>query len=391
MGLPRCHLVVVGGGPAGHSAARAYREAGGQGVVRLISADSQLPYARPPLSKEYLRGEAEDADLPMEPPGFYSSLGILATTGTAVAAIDPESREIRLADGEALSYGHCILATGSRPVRPPVPGGDNRSVHLLRSASSGRTLRQAAARARTAAVVGSGFIGCEAAVSLARRGIRVTLISQESLPQQARLGDAAGERIVSWLVREGIDVRPGATLESIEDGRVIHSDAGSPVEADLILLATGVQPRIELAEQAGLEIESGRVCADDHMRTSAPEVLAAGDVALAYNSKAERRLPVEHWGEALTMGEIAGATAARTPASWTNVPGFWSVIGDRVLKYAAWGDGFDQAHLVEHGSGAFTVWYGLRGTAVGVLTHRADRDYERGAKLVETGAPCPVD
>jgi NADPH-dependent 2,4-dienoyl-CoA reductase/sulfur reductase-like enzyme len=197
-------------------------------------------------------------------------------------------------------------------------------------------------------------------------------------------------RILGWLKSEGVSVLRSATLEGIEDGYRVHTDLVPTMDTQLIVLATGVEPRTALATAAGLDMARGRVRADEHMRTSAPGVLAAGDVALAYNVSAQRAHSVEHWGEALTMGEIAGRTAAGEQASWDNAPGFWSVIGDRVLKYAAWGDGFDQAELVNYADGGFTVWYGRNGVTVGVLTHDADEDYERGSKLVERGEPLPV-
>ena len=250
-------------------------------------------------------------------------------------------------------------------------------------------MRECAATARHAAVVGSGFIGCEAAVSLARRGLSVTLISRESVPQEQRLGKDAGARIANWLKNEGVRLRAGNSLHKIINGRELHTDASDPVHADLILLATGVQPRSGLAEKGGLSVHNGRVCADACMRTSATGVLTAGDVALAHNAAAGRPLPVEHWGEALIMGELAGATAAGAKSRWQNPPGFWSVIGDRVLKYAAWGDGFDEAKLIEHSEQAFTVWYGWKGATVGVLTHQADQDYEHGTEMIESGRPLP--
>jgi len=383
-------LVIIGGGPAGLSAARSYREAGGTGPVRIISADDEPPYQRPPLSKEFLRGEAEDGDLPLEDNDFYREHEIELSLGDPVTSLDPEARTVTTAAGESLSYEHCVLATGSEPIRPDVPGADHEDVLVLRSAASARRLREVASGIRSAIVVGSGFIGCEAAVSLARRGIQVTLMSPEKLPQADRLGAAAGKRIRQWLKAEGVSVLPETTLKGIEDGYRVHTDLVPTVDAGVVLLATGVAPRTELAKKAGLEVFEGRVRVDEHMRTSAARVFAAGDVALAYNTSAGRALSVEHWGEALKMGEIAGRAAAGEDVSWDNAPGFWTVIGDRVLKYAAWGDGYDQAELVNYADGGFTVWYGCTGTTVGVLTHEADDDYERGTALVEQGKPLPL-
>jgi len=381
-------LIVVGGGPAALEAARAYREAGAGGEVVLVSADDFLPYNRPPLSKDFLRGESEEDVLPLEDGGFYRHHGIEVRLGTRARALDTGRRVVTLGDGETLSYGRCILATGASPKPLPVPVADGSSVRYLRSRHQGRELREAAAEARSAVVVGSGFIGCEAAASLARRGLAVTLVSMEDGPQATRLGEAASGILRGWLEDDGVSLRLGAQVEAIEAGRVRLAGQAS-AEGDLLLVAGGVEPEVGIAARAGLAVEAGRVQVDAHMRSSVAGVLAAGDVAFAFNAAAGRRLAVEHWGEALAMGQVAGRTAAGLEASWAEVPGFWSTIGDRTLKYAAWGDGFDDASLVDHESGAFTVWYSQEGVTVGVLTHDADDDYERGRHLIEQRQPAP--
>ncbi|KAA9152763.1 NAD(P)/FAD-dependent oxidoreductase [Amycolatopsis acidicola] len=380
-------FLIIGGGPAALSAARAYRDAGGEGEVRLVSADVDRPYARPPLSKEFLRGEAGDDDLPLVEDSFYRDREIQVSLDDPVTHWDIAERRARTASGETVQYSQCVYATGAEPQRPPIDGADHPDVRTLRSAQSGRELREAARNARSAVVVGAGFIGCEAAVSLSRLGTRVTLICPGPAPQHQRLGAEAGREILGWLDSEGVHVLTGTELTGIDRGHRVSTDSGPLPDTGLVLLATGVKPRAELAERAGLATDQGRVMTDEQLRTSAADVYAAGDVALACNAIAGRRLPVEHWGEAETMGEIAGANAAGEHRRWANAPGFWSVLGDRVLKYAAWGDGFTEAQLIRHGDGAFTVWYGQNGTTVGVLTHEADEDYERGAELVERGAP----
>jgi NADPH-dependent 2,4-dienoyl-CoA reductase/sulfur reductase-like enzyme len=381
-------LVVVGGGPAGLEAARAYRKEGGDGEIVLVSADEHPPYNRPPLSKDFLRGESEEDDLPLEDAGFYRHHGIEVRLRTRALALDAGRRVVTLSDGETLSYGRCILATGASPKPLPGSGADGSRVRYLRSRQQARELREAAGAAHSAVVIGSGFIGCEAAASLARRGLAVTLVSMEDGPQTARLGDVASQVLRAWLEEEGISLRLGAEVEAIEDGWVSLADEPS-AEGDLILVAGGVQPEVGIAVGAGLTLESGRVQVDARMRSSVRSVLAVGDVAFAFNAAAGRHLAVEHWGEALAMGRVAGQTAAGAEASWAEVPGFWSTIGDRTLKYAAWGDGFDDADLVDHGDGAFTVWYSQEGVTVGVLTHDADHDYERGQRLIEQRRPTP--
>jgi len=338
-------LVIVGGGPAALAAARGYREAGGDGEVTMLTRELALPYMRPALSKEYLRGEVDEASLALEPPQWYADHGIEVRLGATMAAVNDA---VELIDGTAIPFDVCILATGARPRR--LFDGPS----TLRSLADAREL---AKRQGAATVIGSGFIGCEAAASLAMKGLDVTLVTDEDIPHQARLGEAAGRRIAGWLLALGVTLRTGTKA------------------TDGTLMAVG--------------IESERIPVDAGMRTSRDGVYAAGDLVSAHNAAAGRRLDVEHWGEALNMGEIAGRNAAGDDRAWDVAPGFWSTIGSHVLKYAAWGDGFDEARMVDHARGAFTVWYGREGTTVGVLTHDRDEDYERGKSLVETGAPLP--
>lgn len=382
-------LLVVGGGPAALAAARAYRDAGGAGAVLLLSDDTAPPYERPALSKDYLRGGTEESALPLEDAGFYTGRGIELALGEAVTGLDPTARTVTLAGGRVLDYQTCVLATGGASKPLPVPGADDPEVRQLRSVASARELRSAAASARTAVVVGSGFIGCEVAASLAVRGLRVTQVTDEAVPQAGRLGADAGGWIAGWLRGAGVRLRTDSAVGSVAADRVVLA-GGEEIAADLVLMAAGMRPRAELAEAAGVRVRDGRVLVDEHMRTGVDGLLAAGDLVRAFNAAAGRHLAVEHWGEALAMGEVAGTTAAGGEASWAQAPGFWSGIGDRVLKYVAWGDGWDSTRPVEHGGGAFTVWYGRDGVTVGVLTHEADDDHERGRELVEQGRPLPL-
>lgn len=384
-------VLVVGGGPAGAAAARGYREAGGTGRVVLLSADTAAPYFRPALSKDFLRGELGEHDLPIEGQQFYQRYEIELRLRETVEALRPGEQLAYTSGGETFGYQRCILATGAEPAPPPLPGSDRQRVHTLRSLDSARSLRTATDAASAVTVVGAGFIGCEAAVSLARRGKSVTLTAPDPLPQQRRLGAVAGGRILAWLHDEGIRTELSGTVEEIDDGPRLRLADGRSIDSDVVLLATGIRPRVRLAADAGLATASGRVRTDARMRSTAPGVYAAGDVALVDNATAGRPVVVEHWGEALTMGGIAGHNAAGGEAVWQNPPGFWTDLGGRALKYAAWGDGFDEARVHEHGDGAFTVWYAASGACVGVLTHNADEDYQRGIDLVSRGAALPAD
>jgi NADPH-dependent 2,4-dienoyl-CoA reductase/sulfur reductase-like enzyme len=219
------------------------------------------------------------------------------------------------------------------------------------------------------------------------RGARVSLTSLESVPQEGRLGEKAGERVAGWLKEVGVELalgRPVASIASSCVGHMVTLEDGTSLEAETVLLGTGVKPHSALAVDAGIPVAENRIMVDASMRSSVPGVWAAGDVAHAFNPAAGRRLMVEHWGEALNQGAVAGRRLAGEEARWDDVPGFWSTIVDNTLKYRAWGDGFDDLRVEEDGPG-FTVWYGRDGILVGALTHGKDDDYERSSALIAAG------
>jgi 3-phenylpropionate/trans-cinnamate dioxygenase ferredoxin reductase subunit len=381
-------LLVVGGGPAGLSAARGYRDAGGSGAVAIVTDEGRMPYNRPPLTKALLRGESSEHELPLEPESWLQEHEVGLVSGRAVA-LDPEGHTASLSGGRELRYRSCVLATGAEPTRLPVPGADHPAVRVIRTLDHVRELTARLGDGDPVVVIGSGFIGCETAASLRRRGHPVALVSDEDQPNAARLDLEAAEHIRGWLVQEGVDVRLGAEVEEIaaRDGALEVRAGTVRVTGRVVVMAAGVAPRGELAAAAGLELANGAVPVDASMRTVQAGIYAAGDVAFAENASAGRRLRVEHWGDALGQGEVAGRTAAGDTAQWDAVPGFWSTIGSHTLKYAAWGDGFEQSRIEPHGGGAFTAWYGRDGRIVGVLAHEADEDYERGRSLIAGGAP----
>jgi NADPH-dependent 2,4-dienoyl-CoA reductase/sulfur reductase-like enzyme len=365
----------------------------------MLTSDVDHPYERPPLSKELLRGTAEPEPTVLEDLPDAVEL----RRGVTVTHADLGARTLWAAE-EPIRFERLILALGARPVPLPDVEADA-EVHLLRSFADARRLVTSAGHARSAVVVGSGFIGCEAAASLALRGVETTLVTPDEVPQQRRLGRAAGERIAEWLTGAGVTLRTGVRVSGIEAPRTIHLDDGVTLAPDLILAAVGIEPGGGLLEGTELTVHEGRIVADEHL-AAAPGVWVAGDVARAHHAVAGRPIPVEHWGDALGMGEVAGHNAARTevgvpggagqasvlahaatadPESlrrWEAVPGFWSTIGEHTLKHAAWGDGHEQARMVER-TGGFTLWYtDAQDRVVGVLTYNADEDYERGRELV---------
>lgn len=384
-------IVIVGAGPAGLSTARAYREQGGTARVTLIGEEPRLPYERPPLTKELLRGEVNAAELPIEPGPWFEANDVELLRGVKVVAIDPGAGAVSSESGERLPADAIVLASGSRPLRPDLPGFDDPAVMTMRELPDSLTLAERALAGGPVLVIGTGFIGCEIAGSLAMRGVEVVLIGQEAFPQAERLGEGAGRRIAGWLEHLGVAPVAGASVAAVEDARIVVLEDGRRLSGSCVVLGMGTQPRGELASAAGLATREGALCVDAHMRSISGEgtVLAVGDVAHAMNVSAGRSLRVEHWGDALSHGEVAGHALAGGGERWEDVPGFWSTIGRETLKYAAWGDGYEDARLIEHANGGFTVWYAREGAAVGVLTHERDEDYERGRELIRACEPAP--
>jgi NAD(P)H-nitrite reductase large subunit len=376
-------VIIVGSGPAGVAAAESFREYNADTPLRIISADIDPPYARPPLSKEFLRGETDDVDL--HPAGWFDDRSIELVGGARIDRLDLAEHTVFAGD-QRYGYDSLILACGAAPVTPPFPGGER--ALLLRSLADANTLRTAAKNASSAVVIGSGFIGCEAAASLARLGIPVTIVAPSELPQQKRLGSEAAARLRDLVSDAGARHVGGITVEEITDVGV-RLDNGVTIDCDLVLAATGVSPQSRIAAEAGLKVHESRVVVGSDMATAVPGVYAAGDVALAHHEVAGRPVATEHWQDATDHGSTAGACAAGHPSKWDAVPGFWTSIGDATLKYHAWGDGYERSRMLDHGD-SFTVWYESRNAVVGVLTYNADDDYDLGERLIAEGRPAPV-
>ncbi len=381
-------IVIVGGGPAAKAAAEAYREAGGAGAVTILAREADPPYERPPLTKDFLRGESGREELPLAEPGWYEEHGIELRSGAEVVGIDLGATAARTADGERFAFDRLLLATGADSLVPPIPGADGPGVQTVRRIGDSERLAELG-RGDSALVAGSGFIGCEAAASLALRGVAVTVATLEAAPQVERLGPEVAAEITHWLEALGVELLAEAELAELRPAgdratRARFTDRHE-VTVDRVLLALGVVRNDGLAAAAGLAVEDG-VQVDASMRTADRRVLAAGDVAFASNSSAGRRLRVEHWGEALNMGEVAGKTMAGVAADWGVAPGFWSTIGERTIKYVGWGDGWDRSRFEPGDDGAWVCWYGRGDELVGVAAHREDEAYERGRELIEARA-----
>lgn len=359
MGAPG--FLAVGSGPAGLSAAETFRSRHRQIPVRILSADPALPYAKPPLSKEYLSGRRANLDL--HSAGWFERNDVDLIRGVTVDRIDVHAREVITAGGVHYPYWHLVLAPGSAAVPLAVPGGD--LAQPLRSFADAVALKMAARHAQTAVVVGAGLIGCEAAACLAGLGVATTIVAPETVPLQRRFGVDVGERVVKMLSDAGVRFIGANSVAAVEDAGVLLA-SGETVDGDVVVAATGVRPDIRLATAAGLATEDGRIVVDQHMRTSDRNIYAAGDATLAYNVAAGRSVVSEHWRDAAHQGLVAGLTAAGFPQSWNKVSGFICTIGRFTLRYHGWSAPYDSCSVTDRRNG-FSATYECDGGVVGTL------------------------
>ena len=354
-------LVAIGSGPAGVSAAETFRARHRSIPVRILSSDPALPYAKPPLSKQFLCGRPADLDLHSE--GWFERNRIELLRGVTVQRIDVDAQEVVTAGGARYPYWHLVIASGAAPVPPAVPGG--RNAQPLRSFADAVALKMAARHAGTAVVIGAGLIGCEAAGCLAALGVATTLVAPEPVPLLRRFGVDVGERVVKMLFDAGVRFVGSADVTAVVESGVVLA-GGENVDGDVVVAATGVRPDVRLAAEAGLTIRAGRIVVDEQMRTSARNIYAAGDVTLAYNVAAGRRVVSEHWRDAALQGRVAGLTAAGVPAQWDSASGVSCTVGKSRFAYRGWGGPYERCRVIDQRDG-FVATYHSGGDVVGRL------------------------
>ncbi|MHB1614242.1 MAG: NAD(P)/FAD-dependent oxidoreductase [Actinomycetes bacterium] len=329
-------IVIIGASLTGAMAAAGVREVDADIEVLLLGEEDEAPYERPELSKGFLLGQKQLDELRVHPDAWYSEHAVTVRTSTTVVGLDPGAHEVVLGDGERIGYRAALLATGARPRRLGVPGADLDGVAYLRTAADAQALRSAIASGTRVLVVGAGWIGLEVAAVARQLGALVTVVDPAPTPLHATLGAELGE-VYAGLHREhGVDLRLRTGLGELTGsaGRVsgaVLTD-GASVPADLVVVGIGALPADELARSAGVDIDHG-VLTDEHLRTGAPDVYAAGDVARTYNPWVGERVRVEHWANARNQGRVAGRVMAGADESYAKVPYFYSDQYDLGMEY----------------------------------------------------------
>jgi 3-phenylpropionate/trans-cinnamate dioxygenase ferredoxin reductase subunit len=383
-------FVIVGAGLAGAAAAQELRSQGFEGRIVLLGAEPHPPYERPPLSKEYLRGEQDKPAL-VHPEPWYAEQEIELRAGTRVVSVDPAGPAVELEGGERIDADGVLLATGGSPRR--LPGDASDRILYLRTLEDADRIRVALGRGRLV-VIGAGFIGAEVAASARAKGVDVTVLEMAPVPLLRALGEDVGEIYGRIHREEGVDLRTGEGVESVEEsdgGVLVRTTEGAVIEADAVVVGVGIAPNVELAEAAGRAVSNG-VDVDAALRTSSPDVFVAGDIA-NHDHPLFGRIRVEHFDNALKMGAHVAGTMLGRDEPFVDPHWFWSDQYDVNLQYAGfamqWDEVVTRGSLEQRDGVAFYLHQGRLLAALGL---NRGKDVRRSMKLIAARArPDPGD
>ena len=332
--------VLVGGGVAAATAAVTLREMGAEGRIVLVGEEPDPPYERPELSKGFLAGTKQRADLMVKSEKWYVDNDVDLLLGRRVTALDREGHTVTLDGGDRIPYDRLLLATGSSPRKLTVPGSDLTGVHYLRRVGNSEGIRTAIAAGGPIVVIGGGWIGLEVAAVARTAGVEVSLLETAPSPLFGVLGEQVGATFVDLHRDHGVDVRTGIQIEALTGDQQVEAvrlGDGTLIPAAAVVVGVGIRPRTEIAQAAGLAVDNG-IVVDGRLCTDDPAIWAAGDVANAWNEWTGRRIRVEHFANANDQGPFAGRSMTGQTATWDAPPFFWSDQYDVGLEYRGWAD-----------------------------------------------------
>lgn len=379
-------VVILGGGAGGYACAEMLVRLGHAGTITMISDDSDPPYDRTQCSKQYLIGQVSRDDCDLAGRLLDKDGGPVVWINREATAIDVDAREVQVDGGEAFRFDTLVLATGAEPQRPDVPGFDGPNVHVLRTMADANALIDASKDGKRAVVIGASFIGLEAAASLTQRDVEVHVVATDDVPLEKILGAEVGAMIRDVHEERGVRLHLGRKPTRF-DGRVLTLDDGSTIDADFVVLGTGVKPRTTLAEAAGLEVarpeEGGGVVVDVRLQTSVAGIHAIGDIARYPDAHAKARIRVEHWVHAERQGQFVARLLMKQADRFDDLPFFWSAHFDTGLVYVGHVDAIDRAEVDGSIAGrAFTIRYiGKAGDQAFVACDRELRALEVEARI----------
>lgn len=386
------HYVIVGASTAGNSAAETLRKEGFDGRITLIGRESDRPYDRPPLSKEYLRGEKEQEKLYFKPSEFYQEQEIDLHLGDSAARIDVSNRSLELDSGESLKFDKLLLATGSRARKLDISGNRLEGVHYLRTIGSSRRLGSDLEKGGRAVIVGAGFIGLEVAASCRMKGLDVTVLEIEDVPLRHAIGEELGNLCADIHRDQGVEFRLGEGIQEIQgDGRAerVITSSSAELPCDMVVIGVGAFPDTQLADGSDIKVDDG-IVVNEYCETTVPGIYAAGDVASWWHPDLGRRIRVEHWDNAINQAATAARNMLGQQESYSPVLYFWSDQYDLNLQYVGEAHGSDK--MIYRGDPEdrkFSAFFMKDGLVQATFAVNSFRDINASRRLI--GDKVPVD
>jgi 3-phenylpropionate/trans-cinnamate dioxygenase ferredoxin reductase subunit len=378
-------LLVGGGMASGHCAAE-LRRRGAEGSILLAGREPEPPYERPPLSKEYLRGEASRKDAHVNPLGWYEENEVELLTGVNVMSLDPAARTAKLQGGEEVGFGKALLGTGAMVNILRVEGAENEGIHYLRAFGNSDAIRADAEAAEHVVLIGGSYIGTEVAASLSAKGVKCTIVMMEEVALSRTFGEDAGRWFQGKLEANGVTIHGGEELEAFEgDGRVkaVVTKSGLAIECGAVVVGAGVRADVMLAERAGLDVDNGVLC-DSKLQTSAEGIYAAGDCCSYESVIHGRRLRVEHWDVSMQQGIHVAGNMLGDDRDYEVVPYFFSDLADWAsLEYVGPAQDWDkEIWRGDRDGGEFSLWYLKDGRVAGALSVGRSEDLAEARRLL---------
>lgn len=384
--------IVIGASHAAVQLIISLRQNGWAGGITVISDEAHLPYQRPPLSKAYLANTVQDEQLALRAPAAYEKLDISFKLNTRVTAIDTDKKQVHLDNGDLLSFDKLALCTGARARPLPIPGADLNAVHYLRTMDDVKGIQASAATAKSAVIIGGGYIGLETAASLTKLGVKVTVLETES----RLLKRVASPQVSAFYLRlhteEGIDIRLNTqAAELMGDqtlSQVVCAD-GTAIEADMAIIGIGVIANTELATDAGLAVDNG-IVVNEFAQTSHADIVAAGDCTNHPNPILNRNLRLESVPNAVEQAKAAAASLCGGEKPYAELPWFWSDQFDVKLQIAGMNQGYTEAVVrgdINNGR-SFSVFYTANNKILAADCINRPKDFMLAKKLILQNVEC---
>ena len=386
--MSESRFVILGGGMVAGYAAKQFVELGLKpGELAIISADTAVPYERPPLSKGFLAGKDTEDAIRINSENFYREHRVEIKLGCEASSVDTSRKRLLLKTGGEVGFEKLIIATGARPRTLNVPGAGLGNVHYLRSLDDSKSVRRSAENVKQAAVIGGGFIGMEVAAVLAQKGIEVTMVLNEDRIWKRFFSPQMSAFFESYYADRGVRLVKSATVKQLRGNGIVSSVAladGQSVPCQMVVAGIGVTPLTEVLATSGLEVQDG-VMVNEYLRTRHADIYAAGDVASYQDVIFGKRRRVEHWDNAVSQGQYCARALMGDQTPFRHVPYFFSDVFD--LSYEYWGDASGADELIHRGdlaSKSFSVWWLQQQRVVAVFTmNRPDEEREAAPKWIE--------